>query len=53
MAFRRSIPQEELRANLTAEQLAEHATTYQPSRGGHFKKPEKPVPGTPQASNKD
>ncbi|MCI4143042.1 hypothetical protein [Streptomyces sp. MMS20-AI2-20] len=36
MAFRRSVPQAELRAKMTPEQLETNATTYQPSRGGHF-----------------
>jgi hypothetical protein len=48
MAFRRSVPQEELRAKLTPEQQAQHATTYQASRGGHFPPAQKPVPGTPK-----
>lgn len=25
-----------------------HETTYQPSRGGHYPAPAKPVPGTPK-----
>lgn len=25
-----------------------HETVYQPSRGGHYPKPPKPVPGTPK-----
>lgn len=28
--------------------LAGHETVYQPSRGGHFQEPQKPVPGTPK-----
>ncbi|MBQ0974547.1 hypothetical protein KBZ00_25965 [Streptomyces sp. RK31] len=36
MAFRRSVPQAELRAKMTQEQLEQNATTYQASRGGHF-----------------
>jgi hypothetical protein len=52
MAFRRSIPQEELRAALSKEELDRHATTYQASRGGHFEEPEKPVPGTPKSARK-
>ena len=36
MAFRRSVPQAELRAKMTPEQLEQNATTYQASRGGHF-----------------
>ncbi|WP_442803461.1 hypothetical protein OG411_19255 [Streptomyces pseudogriseolus] len=36
MAFRKSIPQAELRAKMTPEQREQNATTYQPSRGGHF-----------------
>ncbi|MFE9776360.1 hypothetical protein ACFYOV_32835 [Streptomyces sp. NPDC005931] len=48
MAFRRSVPQADLRAKLTAEQREQHATTYQSSRGGHFPKPQQPVPGTPK-----
>ncbi|MEU8623166.1 hypothetical protein [Streptomyces sp. NPDC048623] len=27
-----------------------HETVYQPSRGGHFPAPSKPVPGTPKGS---
>ena len=46
MTFRRSVPQAELRAKLTPEQQAKHATTFQGSRGGHFPEPDKPVAGT-------
>lgn len=48
MAFRRTVPQEELRSKLTAEERARHETTYQASRGGHFPKPQRPTPGTPK-----
>lgn len=48
MAFRKSIPQAELRAKLTPEQRAQSETTYQASRGGHFPTPERPVPGKPK-----
>ncbi|WP_318202950.1 hypothetical protein [Streptomyces sp. SCL15-4] len=48
MAFRRSISQDELRARLSPEQRAQHETTYQASRGGHFPTPPKPIPGTPK-----
>ncbi|MFJ8345060.1 hypothetical protein ACIQ9J_01525 [Streptomyces sp. NPDC094153] len=48
MAFRRSLPQAELRAKLTEQQQARHATTYQPSRGGHLPQEQKPIPGTPK-----
>ncbi|GGR71054.1 MULTISPECIES: hypothetical protein [Streptomyces] len=47
MAFRRSIPQAELRAKLTPEERA-NGPVYQASRGGWFKAPTKPVPGTPK-----
>lgn len=46
MPFRRSVPQDELRETMTEEQLAQHATTYQASRGGHYREQPKPVPGT-------
>jgi hypothetical protein len=52
MGFRRSISQAELRGKMTTEQLEQNATTYQGSRGGHFKEPEKPVPGTPKRSRR-
>jgi hypothetical protein len=48
MPFRRSVPQQELREAMTEEQRAQHATTYQASRGGHYREPDKPVPGTPK-----
>jgi len=48
MGFRKSIPQAELRAKLTQEQLKKHGTNFQASRGGHFPETEKPVPGTPK-----
>ncbi|MFH9013981.1 hypothetical protein ACH4C6_21700 [Streptomyces sp. NPDC017943] len=48
MAFRRSVPQSELRAKLSVEQQAKHATTFQASRGGHYPEPKKPVPGQPK-----
>jgi hypothetical protein len=48
MAFRRSVPQDELRAKLTPEEQAKHATTFQGSRGGHFPEPKKPTPGKPK-----
>jgi len=48
MALRRSIPQEELHSKLPAEQREQHATDYQPSRGGWVPTAPKPVPGTPQ-----
>jgi len=48
MAFQRTGSQEALRASATDEQLKQHQTVYQPSRGGHFPVEEKPVPGTPQ-----
>ncbi|MDI9885327.1 hypothetical protein QMZ92_13215 [Streptomyces sp. HNM0645] len=28
--------------------LRGHETVYQPSRGGHYPPPQKPVPGTPK-----
>lgn len=48
MAFRKSIPQDELRSKLSDEDREKHATTYQSSRGGWFTAPAKPVPGTPK-----
>lgn len=48
MAFRRSIPQAELRAGQPAQQRGQHETVYQASRGGHFPEPQRPVPGTPK-----
>lgn len=48
MPFRRSIPQADLRQTMTPEQLAQHATTYQASRGGHYPQAQKPVPGKPK-----
>lgn len=48
MAFRKSIPQAELRAKLTPQQQEEQATTYQASRGGHFPEPMKPTPAKPK-----
>ncbi|WP_164992343.1 hypothetical protein [Streptomyces sp. L2] len=50
MAFRRSIPQQELRAKMTPQQQLQHETTYQASRGGHFPAKDKPVPGNPQSN---
>ncbi|MBL1108003.1 hypothetical protein JK361_26015 [Streptomyces sp. 5-8] len=32
--------------------LQGHETVYQPSRGGHFPAPTKPVPGTPKKEKK-
>ncbi|EST22788.1 hypothetical protein [Streptomyces niveus] len=46
--FRPTVPMSELRDKLTPEQREQHATTYQASRGGHFKPVAKPVPGTPK-----
>ncbi|MFI9155728.1 hypothetical protein [Streptomyces sp. NPDC053367] len=48
MPFRRSVSPVELRETMTEEQLARHATTYQASRGGHYREPERPVPGKPK-----
>lgn len=45
MAFRKSVPQEELRGAMSEEQLDRQATTYQASRGGWFPAEGKPVPG--------
>ena len=53
MAFRTSVPQEELRESVPAEQLDPHATTYQSSRGGYFPEADRPVPGTPQGQQGD
>jgi len=46
--FRPTIPMDELRDRLTPEQRAAARTDYQASRGGWFRQPEKPVPGTPK-----
>lgn len=51
MAFRRSIPQAELRAKLTPEQRAKNETTYQASRGGWFRTEPKPIPGAKKAKD--
>ncbi|GAB2731720.1 hypothetical protein [Streptomyces bullii] len=48
MAFRRSVPQAELRAKLTPEQQARHGTDYQASRGGWLKPTKKPTPAKPK-----
>jgi len=48
MAFKRTGSQDELRAARTEEQLAQHATVYSASRGGHYPAQDKPVPGAPQ-----
>lgn len=48
MAFRKSVSQAELREKQSEQDRAQHATTYQPSRGGWFLEPVKPVPGTPK-----
>lgn len=50
MAFRKSVPQSELRAKLTEADKQRHGTTYQASRGGHYPTKDKPVPGTPKQS---
>ncbi|MEU6221858.1 hypothetical protein ABZ845_30825 [Streptomyces sp. NPDC047022] len=39
MAFRRSIPQNELRDKLTDSDREQHGTDYTPSRGGWVKRP--------------
>lgn len=46
MAFRRSIPQSELRSKMSAEDREKHATEYQGSRGGWVEPEPKPVPGS-------
>jgi hypothetical protein len=46
--FRSSVDPDELRETMTAEQMEQHQTVYQASRGGHFPEPHKPVPGLPQ-----
>lgn len=48
MAFQRTGSQEELRAAMSPERVAQQETVYQASRGGHFPAEEKPVPGAPQ-----
>lgn len=47
-ALRRSIPMDELREKMSPEQLEQHATEYQGSRGGWYPPTDKPVPGTPK-----
>ncbi|MFI5526893.1 hypothetical protein [Streptomyces platensis] len=47
MPLRKSIPLAELRDKRQGQD-DEHATTYQASRGGWFRAPAKPVPGTPK-----
>ncbi|MGW6603524.1 hypothetical protein [Streptomyces sp. NPDC055036] len=46
MAFRRSVPQNELRETQTSEQR-ESGPKYEASRGGWYPQEDKPVPGTP------
>ncbi|MEU8545306.1 hypothetical protein AB0C52_35785 [Streptomyces sp. NPDC048717] len=45
MAFRRAIPQTELRERLTEKDRQEHGTDYSPSRGGWVRSEPKPTPG--------
>jgi hypothetical protein len=52
MAFRKSIPQSELRDRLSQQDQDRHAPTYQSSRGGWLKAPAKPVPGTPKGGDR-
>lgn len=47
MAFRKTISQDELRNKLSEKDKAA-GPTYQPSRGGWYPAPAKPVPGTPK-----
>lgn len=47
MAFRRSVPQQDLEASVPAEQIAQHETVYRASLGGYYPPEEQPVPGTP------
>lgn len=51
MAFRRSVPQAELREKMSAEELQRHATAYSARQGGWVKTKPKPVPGTPKKGN--
>lgn len=48
MPFRKTVPISDLGKHLSQEEIDEQATTYQASRGGWFKAPAKPVPGTPK-----
>ncbi|WP_228974973.1 hypothetical protein [Streptomyces sp. DH12] len=48
MAFRKTIPMSELRDKQTAKDREQHATDYQPSRGGWLRPKDKPVLGTPK-----
>lgn len=48
MAFKRTGSQDDLRAGMSEEQLAQHATEYRASQGGWYPVEDKPVPGTPQ-----
>ncbi|WP_158507735.1 hypothetical protein [Streptomyces noursei] len=48
MAFRRTIPFDELREKHAGRNDSEHTTTYQASRGGWHRPTDKPVPGTPK-----
>ncbi|MFE7232544.1 hypothetical protein ACFVAF_18160 [Streptomyces sp. NPDC057596] len=48
--FRASVDPKELIANTDPAVLEPHKTVYQPSRGGHFPEPPKPVPGTPKTN---
>jgi hypothetical protein len=45
LGFKKPIPADDPR-------LQGHETTYQPSRGGWLKKPQKPAPGTPKKPRK-
>lgn len=51
MAFRKSVPQEDLRGTMSEERMEHDATDYQASRGGWLKTEEKPIPGTPQTED--
>jgi hypothetical protein len=46
--FRLTVPMDELRDKMTPEHREQHATDYQPSRGGWLRPKDKPTPGTPK-----
>ncbi|MCI0386653.1 hypothetical protein [Streptomyces sp. CNQ085] len=48
MAFRHTIPLREMRDRMSDTDREAAATDYVPSRGGWFRQPERPVPGTPK-----
>lgn len=52
LALRKIIAIADLGRHLSQEDTAEHETVYQPSRGGWFPAPAKPVPGTPKKGDR-